>query len=343
VRVFASCLHKQDLLFYYLGMKIKGLVSGSIVGFLAVSLLVAIPQPAVAGCGDFPESTTPECIAQNLATEAARQQAERQRWAQDQIDAENRAKQQAEQQYVANGSRPCSVFPASVTPACVAENLDYEKSRQIDEVAKRTQDLVDAETRAKELAEQQYIANGSRPCSLYPASITPACISENFEYEKERQKITEKKQLEEVEKAIKAEALAQKEQYIRNGSRPCSLYPASITPECVASNLEYEEIRKVETAALVAAKEANTGSFFNTKDENGSLLVLAKVPAKVNLLSTVVKLLNNKGKVVDTGVIRYQASGEPYFVFDDFKGKGNFTVQLSLPKKQYSTIKIKVS
>jgi hypothetical protein len=324
-------------------MKIKGLVSGSIVGFLAVSLLVAIPQPAVAGCGDFPESTTPECIAQNLATEAARQQAERQRWAQDQIDAENRAKQQAEQQYVANGSRPCSVFPASVSPACVAENLDYEKSRQIDEVAKRAQDLVDAETRAKELAEQQYIANGSRPCSLYPASITPACISENFEYEKERQKITEKKQLEEVEKAIKAEALAQKEQYIRNGSRPCSLYPASITPECVASNLEYEEIRKVETAALVAAKEANTGSFFNTKDENGSLLVLAKVPAKVNLLSTVVKLLNNKGKVVDTGVIRYQASGEPYFVFDDFKGKGNFTVQLSLPKKQYSTIKIKVS
>ena len=137
--------------------------------------------------------------------------------------------------------------------------------------------------------------------------------------------------------------MAQKEQYIRNGSRPCSLYPASITPECVASNLEYEEIRKVETAALTAAKEVSTGSSFNTKDENGSLLVLAKVPAKVNLLSTVVKLLNNKGKVVDTGVIRYQASGEPYFVFDDFKGKGNFTVQLSLPKKQFSTIKIKVS
>jgi hypothetical protein len=71
--------------------------------------------------------------------------------------------------------------------------------------------------------------------------------------------------------------------------------------------------------------------------------VLAKVPSKVNLLSTVVTLLNNKGKVIDKGVIRYQSTGEPYFVFDNFKGKGNYTVQMSLPKKQFSTIKIKVS
>lgn len=35
----------------------------------------------------------------------------------------------------------------------------------------------------------------------------------------------------------------------------------------------------------------------------------------------VVKLLNSKGKVVDTGVIRYKASGEPYFVFDNFTSK----------------------
>jgi hypothetical protein len=324
-------------------MKIKGLVSSSIVGFLTASLLVVIPQPALAGCGDFPESVTPACVAQNLIEEQARQSEYAARAEQGRLDAIAAEKASAEAQYVANGSRPCSVFPASVSPACVSENLDYEKSRQVDEVAKRAQDLVDAETRAKELAEQQYIANGSRPCSLYPASITPACVSENLEYEKERQKISEKKQLEEVEKAIKAEAAQQKAEYIRNGSRPCSLYPASVTPECVASNLEYEEIRKVETAALVAAKEASTSTSFNTKDENGSLLVLAKVPTKVDLLSTVVKLLNNKGKVVDIGVIRYQASGEPYFVFDNFKGKGSFTVQMSLPKKQFSTIKIKVS
>jgi len=324
-------------------MKLKAAISGSLAGILATSLLIGISQPAFAGCRDFPESVTPECVAQNLAEEKARQVDTAAQMAQDLLDAEARAKANAEAQYVANGSRPCSVYPASISPECVAQNLDYEKSRQEAEVAKRAQDQVEAQERAKEEAELQYIANGSRPCSLYPASITPACISENLDYEKERQGIYAKKQLEELEKAIKAEAAQQKAEYIRNGSRPCSLYPASVTPACVDENLDYEEIKKVESAALMAAKEASATSTFNTKDENGSLLVLAKVPAKVNLLSTVVTLLNNKGKVIDTGVIRYQSTGEPYFVFDNFKGKGNYTVQMSLPKKQFSTIKIKVS
>jgi hypothetical protein len=324
-------------------MKLKAAISGSLAGILATSLLIGISQPAFAGCRDFPESVTPECVAQNLAEEKARQVDTAAQMAQDLLDAEARAKANAEAQYVANGSRPCSVYPASISPECVAQNLDYEKSRQKAEVAKRAQDQVDAQERAKEEAELQYIANGSRPCSLYPASITPACISENLDYEKERQGIYAKKQLEELEKAIKAEAAQQRAEYIRNGSRPCSLYPASITPACVDENLDYEEIKKVESAALMAAKEASATSTFNTKDENGSLLVLAKIPAKVDLLSTVVKLLNNKGKVIDTGVIRYQSTGEPYFVFDNFKGKGNYTVQMSLPKKQFSTIKIKVS
>jgi hypothetical protein len=324
-------------------MKLKSAIFGSVVSILAASLLIGISQPAFAGCRDFPESVTPECVAQNLAEEKARQVDTAAQMAQDLLDAEARAKANAEAQYVANGSRPCSVFPASVTPECVAQNLDYEKTRQEADAAKRAQDMVDAETRAKEQAEREYIANGSRPCSLYPASVTPACVSENLEYEKERQGIYEKKQLEELEKAIKAEAAQQKADYIRNGSRPCSVYPASITAECAAENLEYEAIKKVESAAISAAKEASATSTFNTKDENGSLLVLAKIPAKVDLLSTVVKLLNNKGKVIDTGVIRYQSTGEPYFVFDNFKGKGNYTLQMSLPKKQFSTIKIKVS
>jgi hypothetical protein len=324
-------------------MKLKAAISGSLVGILAASLLIGISQPAFAGCRDFPESVTPECVAQNLAEEKARQVDTAAQMAQDLLDAEARAKANAEAQYVANGSRPCSVFPASVTPECVAQNLDYEKSKQEADVAKRAQDMVDAETRAKKQAELQYIANGSRPCSLYPASVTPACVSENLEYEKERQGIYEKKQLEELEKAIKAEAAQQKADYIRNGSRPCSVYPASVTPACEIENLEYEAIKRVEFTALLAAKEASATSTFNTKDENGSLLVLAKIPAKVNLLSTVVTLLNNKGKVIDKGVIRYQSTGEPYFVFDNFKGKGNYTVQMSLPKKQFSTIKIKVS
>jgi len=324
-------------------MNLKAAISVSVVSIFAASLLIGISQPAFAGCRDFPESVTPECVAQNLAEERSRQVDVAARLAQDLLDAEARAKANAEAQYVANGSRPCSIFPASVTPECVAQNLDYEKTRQEADVAKRAQDMVDAETRAKEQAEREYIANGSRPCSLYPASVTPACVSENLEYEKERQGIYEKKQLEELEKAIKAEAAQQKADYIRNGSRPCSVYPASVTPACEIENLEYEAIKRVEFTALLAAKEASATSTFNTKDENGSLLVLAKIPAKVNLLSTVVTLLNNKGKVIDKGVIRYQSTGEPYFVFDNFKGKGNYTVQMSLPKKQFSTIKIKVS
>ncbi len=324
-------------------MRARNVIAGFWTLALAASMLVFVAPSAQAGCRDYPESITPECVAQNLAEEKVKQEAATAQRAQDLIDAEERAKANAELEYVRNGSRPCTIFPASITPECVAENLAYEKSRQVDDVAKRAQDLLDAEERARANAELEYIRNGSRPCTLFPASITPACVAENLEYEKERQRVYEKKQLEELEKAIKAEAQAQKEQYIRNGSRPCSLYPAAITPECVAENLEYEEIRKVETEALSAAKEVTARSIFNTKAENGSLLVVAKVPAKVDLLSTVVRLLNNKGKVIDTGVIRYQSTGEPYFVFDNFKGKGNFTVQMSLPKKKFSTVKIKVS
>ena len=326
-------------------MRARNVIAGFWTLALAASMLVFVAPSAQAGCRDYPESITPECVAQNLQEDqraAAEISDTAARIAQALLDAEARAKEQAEREYVANGSRPCSLFPASVTPECVAENLEYEKTRQSAYAEQRAQDVLDAEARAREQAELDYIANGSRPCSLFPASITPACVAENLEYEKERQRVYEKKQLEELEKAIKAEAQAQKEQYIRNGSRPCSLFPAAITPECVAENLEYEEIRKVEIEALIAAKEAAADTTFNTLDENGSLLVVAKVPAKVNLLSTTVKLLNNKGKVVDTGVIRYQSTGEPYFVFDNFKGKGNYTVQMSLPKKKFSTLKIKV-
>ncbi len=324
-------------------MKLKAVITGSVVSILAASLLIGISQPAFAGCRDFPESITPECVAQNLAEERARQDAATAQQAQGLRDAEARAREQAEREYIANGSRPCSLFPASITPECVAENLVFEKSRQEAYEVQRAQDVIDAEARAREQAELDYIANGSRPCTLFPASITRECAAENLEYEKERQRISEKKQIEDLEKAIKAEAEQQRVEYIRNGSRPCTLFPASITPECAAENLEYEEIRKVESAALIAAKEEAAGANFNTKDENGSLLVVAKIPAKVDLLSTVVKLLSSKGKVIDTGVIRYQSTGEPYFVFDNFKGKGNFTVQMSLPKKKFSTLKIKVS
>jgi hypothetical protein len=336
-------LCKEKLRLYNFSMRARNVIAGFWTLVLAASMLVFVAPSAQAGCRDFPESITPECVAQNLREEQAAATDTAARMAQELRDAEARARENAAIEFARNGSRACTLFPASVTPECVAENLEYEKARQSADAAQRIQDVIDAETRAQEQAAREYIANGSRPCSLFPASITPACVAENLEYEKERQGIYAKKQLEELEKAIKAEAQAQKEQYIRNGSRPCSLFPAAITPECVAENLEYEEIRKVEVEALIAAKEAASGATFNTLDENGSLLVVAKVPAKVDLLSTTVKLLNSKGKVLDTGVIRYQSSGEPYFVFDNFKGKGSYTVQMSLPKKKFSTLKIKVS
>ena len=141
---------------------------------------------------------------------------------------------------------------------------------------------------------------------------------------------------------VKARQLA-KEDYIRNGSRPCSLFPASITAECASENLLYEKNKTIEMAALSAISEVSKDKTLITQADNGSLLVVAKISSKVDLLTTVVKLLNSKGKVVDTGVIRYKASGEPYFVFDNFTSKGNYRVQLSLPKKKFSTIAIKVT
>ena len=79
-----------------------------------------------------------------------------------------------------------------------------------------------------------------------------------------------------------------------------------------------------------------------TKDENGSLLVASNIPKGVDLLTTKVKLLNSKGKVVDTGEIRYDSAGKPYFVFDKQVGKGNYKIELSIPKKKSATISVKL-
>ena len=323
-------------------MRIRITLLSLLASLLSTGFVFTSAPVANAGCRDYPESVTPGCVAQNLAEEQARQAADVAKRAQDLIDAENRAKEQAAQQYAAEGSRPCSVYPASITAACVAENLSYEASKQIDYEAKRIKDLQEAEERAKENAELQYIANGSRPCSVYPASITAACAAENLEYETKRQIATAAKaeadQIEAEQKALKQA----KDDYIRNGSRPCSVFPASTTPECAAANLKFEEIKKVEIAALTAARETTTKALITTKDENGSLLVAGNVPKGVDLLNTKIRLLNSKGKVVDTGEIRYDSAGKPYFVFDKQVGKGNYKIELSIPKKKAATISVKL-
>ena len=323
-------------------MRIRIALVSLLASLLSTGFVITSAPVANAGCRDYPESITPGCVAQNLAEEQARAAADVAKRAQDLIDAENIAKEQAAQQYAAEGSRPCSVYPASITAACAAENLGVEQEKQKAAIDKQAQALLDAEERAKENAELQYIANGSRPCSVYPASITAACAAENLEYETKRQIATAAKaeadQIEAEQKALKQA----KDEYIRNGSRPCSVFPASTTPECAAANLKYEEIKKVEIAALTAAREASTKALITTKDENGSLLVAGNVPKGVDLLNTKIRLLNSKGKVVDTGEIRYDSAGKPYFVFDKQVGKGNYKIELSIPKKKSATISVKL-
>ena len=323
-------------------MRIRIALLSLLASLLSTGFVFTSAPVANAGCRDYPESVTPACAAQNLAEEQARQAADVAKRAQDLIDAENRAKAQAAQEFVANGSRPCSVYPASITPACVAENLGVEQEKQKSAIDNQAQALLDAEERAKENAEKDYIANGSRPCTLYPASITAACAAENLEYEIKRQiASTAKAEADQVEAEQKALKQA-KDDYIRNGSRPCSVFPASTTPECAAANLKYEEIKKVEIAALTAAREISTKALITTKDDNGSLLVASNIPKGVDLLNTKVRLVNSKGKLVDAGEIRYDSAGKPYFVFDKQIAKGSYKIELSIPKKKSATIAIKL-
>jgi hypothetical protein len=323
-------------------MRIRISLLSLLFSLLTAGFLVSNTQIAVAGCRDYPESVTPACAAQNLAEEQTRQAADEVLRAKQLADADAAAKANAELEYVRNGSRPCSVYPASITAACAAQNLDYEAGKQAAAAEQQVKDKIKVEEAAKANAELEYVRNGSRPCSVYPASITAACATENLEYETKRQ-VTASAQLAQDVIAAEEKALKQaKDDYIRNGSRPCSVFPASTTAECATANLQFEEVKKVEIAALTAAREVSSKSLITTKDENGSLLVSSNIPKGVDLLTTKVKLLNSKGKVVDTGEIRYDGAGKPYFVFDKQVSKGNYKIELSIPKKKAATIAVKL-
>ena len=323
-------------------MRIRIALLSLLASLLSSGFLITFTPIANAGCRDFPESVTPACAAQNLAEEQARQAAAEVLRAKQLADADAAAKANAELEYVRNGSRPCSVYPASITPACAAQNLDYEAGRTAAAAEQQVKDKIKVEEAAKANAELEYIRNGSRPCSVYPASITATCATENLEYETKRQVAATAQLAQDVITAEEKALKQAQDDYIRNGSRPCSVYPASTTPECAAANLQFEEVKKVEIAALTAAREVSSKSLITTKDENGSLLVASNIPKGVDLLTTKVKLLNSKGKVVDTGEIRYDGAGKPYFVFDKQVGKGNYKIELSIPKKKSATISVKL-
>ena len=323
-------------------MRIRISLLSLLFSLLTAGFLLSNTQTATAGCRDYPESVTPACEAQNMAEEKARQAADEVLRAKQLADADAAAKANAELEYIRNGSRPCSVYPASITAECAAQNLDYEAGKQAAAAEQQVKDKIKVEEAAKANAELEYIRNGSRPCTLYPASITPECSAENLAYETKRQVAAAAKLEEDIVEAERKALKQANDDYIRNGSRPCSIYPASTTPECAAANLKYEEIKKVEIQALTAARAESSKSLITTKDDNGSLLVVSNIPKGVNLLNTKVRLLNNKGKVVDSGEIRYDSAGKAYFVFDKQVGKGNYRIELSIPKKKAATIAIKL-
>jgi hypothetical protein len=323
-------------------MRIRISLLSLLFSLLTAGFLLSNTQTATAGCRDYPESVTPACAAQNLAEEQARQAADEVLRAKQLADADAAAKANAELEYIRNGSRPCSVYPASITAECAAQNLDYEAGKQAAAAEQQVLDKIKVEEAAKANAELEYIRNGSRPCTLYPASITPECSAENLAYETKRQVAAAAKLEEDIVEAERKALKQANDDYIRNGSRPCSIYPASTTPECAQANLKYEEIKKVEIQALTAARAESSKSLITTKDDNGSLLVVSNIPKGVNLLNTKVRLLNNKGKVVDSGEIRYDSAGKAYFVFDKQVGKGNYRIELSIPKKKAATIAIKL-
>jgi len=329
-------------------MKIKIWLACLLLSTIPTGFLITQSQSAYAACGfvdgvwSHELAMTPACVAENNAIADAVKAAAEAKAIQDQKDVEARAKENAERDYIANGSRPCTLYPASITPECVAENLVDAAKKTAAMEEKAIEDQKKAEEAAKANAELDYIANGSRPCTLYPASITAACAAENLEYETKKQIAAAAKfeadQIEAEQKALKQA----KDDYIRNGSRPCSVFPASTTPECAAANLKYEEIKKVEIAALTAARETSTRALITTKDENGSLLVASNIPKGVDLLTTKVRLVNSKGKLIDAGEIRYDSAGKPYFVFDKQVAKGNYKIELSIPKKKAATISVKL-
>ena len=110
-------------------MKIKIWLASLLLSTIPTGFLITQSQPAYAACGfvdgvwSHELAMTPACVAENNAIADAVKAAAEAKAIQDQKDVEARAKENAERDYIANGSRPCTLYPASITPECVAENL----------------------------------------------------------------------------------------------------------------------------------------------------------------------------------------------------------------------------
>jgi hypothetical protein len=163
----------------------------------------------------------------------------------------------------AEDSRPCSVYPASVTPECVAENLAYEAQRQAAYEAQQKAAQEAAKKAEEANTQKQFEESGSRACSVYPASLTKECIAENLAYEQGKVKEYEAEKLAQQEAAKLAAEEQAKKDFIANGSRPCSVAPASTTQKCIAENLKFEGNRKLTDELSNKLKAINTQSTNN--------------------------------------------------------------------------------
>jgi hypothetical protein len=232
--------------------KLNAVIAASV---MVLALLAT--TSAQAGCRDYPESVTDACISQNLAEEQARQAEYQQRAAQELLDAQRRAEQAQQEQFVANGSRSCSLPENASSPSCVIENLAYEQQRQAQEKARLEQIHIDAKKAEEENTYKNWMADGGRACAVAPASLTPECIAENLVFEQKRQETYAEKMAKSI---LDAQALAeyqQKRQFEATGGRICSLYPEAATAGCIAETKAYNE-NLIKELGLEAANKIIT-------------------------------------------------------------------------------------
>lgn len=285
-------------------------------------------------CALAQNASTPECVADNYAYAQEQMAKEKARLEKIQIDAKKAEEENTYKNWMADGGRSCSVAPASLTPACMAENLVFEQKRQDTYAEMIAKALVDAQALAEYQQKRQLEAAGGRVCVLYPEATTPGCIAEIKAY---NEQLVNELGADAAGKIIadnKAAFVQAKIDYIQGGRRECTTYPASLKPECVTENLAYAEETAAQIAELEAKKAANEKlKAVAVRDDEGDLLIDATVPKKVDILTATVRLVDKKKKVVDTAEVRYDANDDPYFVFDSVEKPGTYKIEYKVGKK----------
>ena len=169
----------------------------------------------------------------------------------------------------------CHDYPASVTPECVAQNLEEARLQNIarEEAARVEALAVIARAEAQRLADAQ--VNAARDssygatvqgCRDYPKSTTPECAAQNLEVERLASIDSAAKAKQDQSNAdAKAEAqrLAQTQEADARDTlygatiKGCRDFPKSTTPECAAQNLEVERLASIDSAAKAKQAEAD--------------------------------------------------------------------------------------